>query len=131
MRNKFVLFIEKVISALAVGSLALAFFPQGVVPRDYNFISTFIEQFEVVGILLIFISIPAFLRLVVPIFSKGNIDRLRVVTNFTLSVGYLFFAVLSILTYGIVQIHWLNALALSLVSGALYLNSKVGYDNGR
>lgn len=124
MRSKLVPFIEKVISALVIGSLAFAFFPSGIVPTNYNFIYQFVERYEIVGFLLVAFSVPAFLRFIMPVINPGCELVIRNVTNFTLAIGYLFFCVLSVLTYGPFQVNWLNALAVSLISGALYLNSR-------
>lgn len=131
MLNRLAQKVEKVISALVVGSLAFAFFPQGVVPAHYNFIYQFVERYYIVGILLVIFSIPALLRLVVPPLMPEKELMIRNVTNFTLAVGYLFFTILSALSFGLFQVNWLNVAAISVVSGMLYVNSRLVTLDGR
>jgi membrane protease YdiL (CAAX protease family) len=124
MRHRIAPAIENIISALVVGSLAFAFFPSGVVPRNFNIIYQLVEQYKIVGVILVLLSIPAILRLIVNFRPPEKRFRIRSITNFTFAVGYLFFTSLSIAAFGIFQVNWLNSLSLSAISAVLFVNSR-------
>jgi hypothetical protein len=131
MRRKIAPALENIISALVVGSLAFAFFPSGIVPRNTNIIYQLVEQYNIVGVILVVLAVPAAIRLLYNLRKPVDRIHIRQYTNFSLAVGYLFFTVLSVAAFGPYQVNWLNSLALSLISAILFINSRLGEPDGQ
>lgn len=118
--------IEYVISlsTVAIAVVTIIIIHQDFFP-DSTSIGKLLEKYETISTVIIAMALIAIIDLVTLIRGRNGTET-RAVSMFSLSVGFFFLAILTLLSAGYQNLLWVNSFTLFFISSILYFNLKVG-----
>lgn len=124
--------IEYIVSIGILWSALIAVFliVSDSAPEGSTAFTDLIEQFEIVSLIVILMSILATLDIIF-LSKKTTLKSVHVRSNavFGMTLGFIFVAMLTVLSSGLDNLLWVNEVTMAFICAVLYLNLKVNYEN--